>query len=234
MDRLRNGRRQTALQARELTVKPGHSITIKDPGPYGMIVVQGSGSIGKLDVDSPNFIRFGEMTKDEVFVTARGPARGFSSGTRAVSRSSACATLAPTPTPSFPPWEITRRRSDRPHDHPFLMSRTTTREDARLMDDPSWDEFDLVDRMGEDLFGRFKAMLEPTEYLIWADRPLLPRPVCIPFVPALFVSMVAGLSGFSLAAMFGLISQDWMDHSRMILAWPCTCGSGRHDRRAPD
>ena len=169
-------------------------------------------------MDSPNYIRFGELTKDEVFVTARHHGEGVQFRNTGSEPFVSLRTLAPTPTPSFPPWEITRRRSDRPHDHPFLMSRTTTREDARLMDDPSWDEFDLVDRMGEDLFGRFKAMLEPTEYLIWADRPLLPRPVCIPFVPALFVSMVAGLSGFSLAAMFGLISQDWMDHSRMILA----------------
>ena len=50
---------------------PGGSATIKDPGAYGLIVIQGSGTIGKLDVDSPNYIRFGEMTKDEVFVTAK-------------------------------------------------------------------------------------------------------------------------------------------------------------------
>ena len=43
---------------------------------YGLIVVQGSGTIGKLDVDSPNFIRFGEITKDEVFVTAKRAAEG--------------------------------------------------------------------------------------------------------------------------------------------------------------
>ena len=48
------------FSACELTVEPGRSITIKDPGAYGLIVVQGSGLIGKLAVDSPNFIRFGE------------------------------------------------------------------------------------------------------------------------------------------------------------------------------
>ena len=41
-------------------------------------MVQGSGQIGTLDVDSPNFIRFGEVTKDEVFVTARRAAAGVS------------------------------------------------------------------------------------------------------------------------------------------------------------
>jgi hypothetical protein len=64
------------FSACELTVEPGRSITIKDPGAYGLIVVQGSGLIGKLAVDSPNFIRFGEITEDEVFVTAKRAGEG--------------------------------------------------------------------------------------------------------------------------------------------------------------
>jgi hypothetical protein len=64
------------FSARELTVGPGRAVTIKDDGSYGLVVVQGSGTIGKLDVDSPNFIRFGEMTKDEVFVSAKRAAEG--------------------------------------------------------------------------------------------------------------------------------------------------------------
>ena len=59
------------FSACELTVEPGGSVTLKDPGAYGLIVVQGSGTIGKLAVDSPNFIRFGEVTQDEVFVSAK-------------------------------------------------------------------------------------------------------------------------------------------------------------------
>ncbi|MEO6811294.1 MAG: hypothetical protein ABI353_19460 [Isosphaeraceae bacterium] len=59
------------FSARELTVFPGGSATIKDDGAYGLITVQGSGNIGKVGVDSPNFIRFGEVTQDEVFVTAK-------------------------------------------------------------------------------------------------------------------------------------------------------------------
>ena len=66
------------FSACELTVLPGRSTTIKDPGAYGLIVVQGSGTIGALDVDSPNFIRFGEVTKDEVFVTAKRAGEGVS------------------------------------------------------------------------------------------------------------------------------------------------------------
>jgi hypothetical protein len=67
---------QQLFSACELTVLPGYSTTIKDPGAYGLIVTQGSGTIGSLDVDSPNFIRFGEVTKDEVFVTAKRSAEG--------------------------------------------------------------------------------------------------------------------------------------------------------------
>ncbi len=64
------------FSACELTVLPGHQVTIKDPGAYGLIVVQGSGHIGKLSVDSPNYIRFGEITEDEVFVSATKAAEG--------------------------------------------------------------------------------------------------------------------------------------------------------------
>jgi len=59
------------FSARELTVHPGRSATIQDDGAYGLIVTQGSGSVGKLAVDSPNYIRFGEVTQDEVFVAAK-------------------------------------------------------------------------------------------------------------------------------------------------------------------
>jgi hypothetical protein len=64
------------FSACELTVEPGASVTLKDPGAYGLVVVQGSGAIGKLGGDSPNFIRFGEVTQDEVFVTAKRAGEG--------------------------------------------------------------------------------------------------------------------------------------------------------------
>lgn len=67
---------QQLFSACELTIEPGYSTKITDPGAYGLIVVQGSGTIGALDVDSPNYIRFGEVTKDEVFVTAKKAADG--------------------------------------------------------------------------------------------------------------------------------------------------------------
>ena len=41
-----------------------------------MIVTQGHGSIGSLDIETPSLIRFGEMTRDELFVTAAAAQAG--------------------------------------------------------------------------------------------------------------------------------------------------------------
>ena len=62
--------------AKELTVNPGAKCTIKDGGAYGWITVQGEGHIGKLRLQTPAMIRFGQMTDDEVFVTAKAAAHG--------------------------------------------------------------------------------------------------------------------------------------------------------------
>jgi hypothetical protein len=57
------------FSARELTVMPGARCTIRDAGAYGLIVTQGHGRIGGLEIDCPSMIRFGQMTQDEVFVS---------------------------------------------------------------------------------------------------------------------------------------------------------------------
>jgi hypothetical protein len=56
--------------AKELTVLPRRSVTIKDSAAYGAILTQGYGTIGKQPLATPSMIRFGEMTEDELFVTA--------------------------------------------------------------------------------------------------------------------------------------------------------------------
>jgi hypothetical protein len=56
--------------AKELTVFPGRLVRIRDAAAYGLIVVQGYGTIGKHEVETPALIRYGQMTKDELFVTA--------------------------------------------------------------------------------------------------------------------------------------------------------------------
>jgi hypothetical protein len=55
--------------AKELTVEPGVRCTIKDKGAYGLICVQGKGKINGLPLNSPNLIRFGQLTDDEIFAT---------------------------------------------------------------------------------------------------------------------------------------------------------------------
>lgn len=62
--------------AKELTVDPGASCTIKDGGAYGWITVQGEGRIGSLRLQTPAMIRFGAMTEDEVFVSAKAARSG--------------------------------------------------------------------------------------------------------------------------------------------------------------
>jgi hypothetical protein len=62
--------------AKELTVFPRSSVTIRDAAAYGLIVVQGWGTYGKLEVETPSLIRYGQMTRDELFVTADAARRG--------------------------------------------------------------------------------------------------------------------------------------------------------------
>ncbi len=62
------------FSAKELTVHPGTKITVKDNGAYGMIAVQGSGTINGKPLQTPVMIRFGELTMDEYFVS-HGAAR---------------------------------------------------------------------------------------------------------------------------------------------------------------
>ncbi len=57
------------FSAKELTVLPGRTVTIKDDGAYGAIVLQGHGRMGPLAIEAPTLIRYGQMTQDEVFVT---------------------------------------------------------------------------------------------------------------------------------------------------------------------
>ena len=56
------------FSAKELTVFAGAKVNIKDTGAYGIITIQGHGKINDLDFESPNMIRFGDITKDEFFI----------------------------------------------------------------------------------------------------------------------------------------------------------------------
>jgi len=54
--------------AKELTLEPGAKCTVRDGGAYCWITVQGMGRMQNMNLQAPVMIRFGEMTKDEVFV----------------------------------------------------------------------------------------------------------------------------------------------------------------------
>lgn len=62
--------------AKELTIFPGRSVAVRDSAAYGLILTQGFGRIGKHDVETPSLIRFGQMTADELFVSAPVAAQG--------------------------------------------------------------------------------------------------------------------------------------------------------------
>jgi hypothetical protein len=64
------------FSSKELTLEPGAKCTLQDPGASGWITVQGKGRIGKLNLQTPAMIRFGEETEDEVFISAEAAARG--------------------------------------------------------------------------------------------------------------------------------------------------------------
>lgn len=63
--------------AKELTVLPGKTVRIVDAAAYGLIVVQGYGLFGKFEVETPSLIRYGAMTKDELFVSAAAAGEGI-------------------------------------------------------------------------------------------------------------------------------------------------------------
>jgi hypothetical protein len=62
--------------AKELTILPGRSVTIKDAAAYGLILTSGYGTFGKLEVETPSLIRYGQMTSDELFVSFDAAAGG--------------------------------------------------------------------------------------------------------------------------------------------------------------
>ncbi|MFA5687891.1 MAG: hypothetical protein WC959_01880 [Kiritimatiellales bacterium] len=58
-----------AFSAKELTVLPGRTVTIYDSAAYGLIMMQGHGTLNQWKVETPALIRFGQLTHDEYFVS---------------------------------------------------------------------------------------------------------------------------------------------------------------------
>lgn len=64
------------FSAKELTIEPGAKCILKDPGASGWTTVQGKGRMGKLNLQTPAMIRFGEPTEDEVFISHEAATAG--------------------------------------------------------------------------------------------------------------------------------------------------------------
>jgi hypothetical protein len=68
--------KSSAFSAKELTVWPGQTVTITDNAAYGFIMMQGHGTMGAWDIETPTMIRYGQLTHDEFFVTEQAAKAG--------------------------------------------------------------------------------------------------------------------------------------------------------------
>lgn len=64
------------FSAKELTVAPGATVTIKDSAAYGIIVMQGHGKMGSWNIETPSLIRYGQLTNDEFFISEKAAVEG--------------------------------------------------------------------------------------------------------------------------------------------------------------
>ncbi len=62
--------------AKRLTVMPGAEVCIKDAAAYGMILLQGHGTMGVWEIETPAQIRYGQLTNDEFFVSEAAAKEG--------------------------------------------------------------------------------------------------------------------------------------------------------------
>jgi hypothetical protein len=68
--------RSRAYSAKELTILPGRTVTIRDSAAYGLILMQGHGKMGVWDIETPSLIRYGQLTNDEYFVSEQAAREG--------------------------------------------------------------------------------------------------------------------------------------------------------------
>lgn len=64
------------IGAKELSVMPGQSVTIKDKAAYGCIIIQGHGKFGVHDAEAACMLRYCQLSSDEYFVSEKAAADG--------------------------------------------------------------------------------------------------------------------------------------------------------------
>lgn len=68
--------RSPSFSAKEFTLAPGATITMKDSAPYGLIVVAGVGKFGVHEIAAATTIRYGQFSSDEFFVSESSAREG--------------------------------------------------------------------------------------------------------------------------------------------------------------
>jgi hypothetical protein len=64
------------VSAKRLKVLPGQSVTVRDSAAYGIICLQGHGLFGGRKLETPALIRYGQLTRDEFFVSEKAAKEG--------------------------------------------------------------------------------------------------------------------------------------------------------------
>ena len=65
-----------AVSAKELTILPGQTAVVKDGAAYGLIMMQGHGTLNGMPLETPSLIRYGQLTCDEYFVSEQAAQAG--------------------------------------------------------------------------------------------------------------------------------------------------------------
>lgn len=64
------------ISAKELTIMPGQTVTVKDGAAYGCIIIQGHGRFGVYEAEASVMLRFGQASNDEYFVSEEAAKNG--------------------------------------------------------------------------------------------------------------------------------------------------------------
>jgi hypothetical protein len=62
--------------AKELTIMPGQTVTVKDELGFGCVIIQGHGQFGAHEAESATLLRFGQLSADEFFVSEQASRQG--------------------------------------------------------------------------------------------------------------------------------------------------------------
>jgi len=65
------------IAAKELTVAPRSTVTVKDAAAYGCILVQGFGRFGRHEAEAAGTLRYGQLSGDEFFVSEKAACTGI-------------------------------------------------------------------------------------------------------------------------------------------------------------